>query len=121
MHLRQGVIHLVHPVFGRSCLTGPAVIGPTWIEYARTAQQVLRSQAMKDSESEVTVTAQSILIPISNVLAIVLEDEVEEEEATRPGQHIRQRGSIDRESNVQDRRPFWADCKSTLISEEAPL
>lgn len=85
MRVPHGVIHLVQPLFGRHRLEGAAVIGPTWIEY-RVPPGSLPSLPLDEGSTEVGILrGDLLLIPLSNITMIVIEDDAGEESEIAPG------------------------------------
>ena len=84
MRMANGVIHLVRPVFGCSYLAGPATVGPTWVEYTFTSEQLPASTGRQASTGAELPIGHRVLIPLTNVIAIAIADEVDEQD----GEHV---------------------------------
>ncbi len=77
MRISDAKIYLAQPLFGRKILTGPVIVGTTWLDYTFNEPIAL-------AELEPTTTAQTdaaeqslvrMLIPLNNVLAVIVEQE----------------------------------------------
>ena len=73
MRITEGTIHLAQPVFGRRRLTGAATIGTTWVDYT-FPEGVEAAGPPPDADAGVTPPhGWRVLIPITNVTAVVIE------------------------------------------------
>lgn len=73
MRIRDGIVYLAQPLFGRQTLTGAMVVMTTWIDY--TFAEKLTASELGLPEGELPPANVRILIPLNNVLAVVAERE----------------------------------------------
>ena len=97
MRMADGVIYLVEPVFGYRSLAGQAVIGPTWVEYTFTSEQLPASMGRQGSAGADLPIGHRVLIPLTNVIVIAIADEVDEHD----GETLRGYPAADRSAAEQ--------------------
>lgn len=68
MRITDGTILLSQPVAGRDQLEGPATIGTTWLDYTMP----------RDGPSGAALAGCRLLIPITNVIAVVIPEDGEQ-------------------------------------------
>jgi hypothetical protein len=71
MRITEGVIYLSQPVAGCWQLEGPATIGTTWLDYTMPEDAPMSGVA-QDGADGVSLHGRRLLIPITNVIAVVL-------------------------------------------------
>jgi hypothetical protein len=82
--MAKGTIYLVRPLYGRHQLVGEAVIGPTWIEYMFPADEASIPLEPESSVLSASPGGYRILIPLTNVTAIALPIELDDQAGGRP-------------------------------------
>ena len=73
MRITEGVIYLSQPVAGCWQLEGPATIGTTWLDY--TMPEGVPMSETPDGADGASLHGRRLLIPITNVIAVVIPDE----------------------------------------------
>lgn len=71
MRIKDGAIYLVQPVLGQRCLTGEATIGTTWLDYT-FPERAAGTRAERQDGDLLPPPGCRVLIPLSNVTAVVL-------------------------------------------------
>ena len=75
MRITEGIIYLAQPVLGRRCLSGAATIGTTWLEYTFTDGADEPGPLPDAEECDTPRLGWRLLIPMSNVTAVVMGSE----------------------------------------------
>lgn len=78
MRVADSVIYLVQPVFGFRSLRGQAVVGPTWVEYTFSNEQLASSGGQPQPDRCDPPLGHQVLIPLTNIAVVAIMDEVEE-------------------------------------------
>lgn len=73
MRVKNGVIYLTEPIFGRQVLTGACLVMNNWVDY--TFAERLTSAEMGLPEDQAAPAYVRLLIPLSQVRAVVAERE----------------------------------------------
>ena len=75
MRITEGIIYLARPIAGCHSLVGPATVGTTWLEYtvATDAPDAARTEGTIGS-----LAGRRLLIPITNIIAVVIPDDAAE-------------------------------------------
>jgi hypothetical protein len=69
MKIKDGIIYLANPLFGKTVLTGPVTVLTTCLDYTFPEGFAVEGEAeISDPASRIRV-----IIPLSNVLAVVAE------------------------------------------------
>ncbi len=73
MRIKNGIIYLVEPLFGRNFLTGDCLIMTNWLDYTFTEKLEAAELGLPhDSQPPAYVR---VLIPLNNVRAVLTEQE----------------------------------------------
>lgn len=67
----DGIIYLSQPVAGRDCLVGPATIGTTWLDYTVPDDPPASGASLAEPPGA-SLAGCRLLIPITNVIAVVI-------------------------------------------------
>ena len=73
MKVKNGVIYLTEPLFGRQILTGSCLVMNNWVDY--TFSERLTSAELGLPEDQVAPAYVRLLIPLSQVRALIAERE----------------------------------------------
>jgi hypothetical protein len=73
MRLKNGVIYLIQPVFGRERLVGEAEVGTTWVEYTFTDGPIGDADVSGLTVDEEAPRGLHVFIPLTNVRGIAVD------------------------------------------------
>lgn len=73
MKVKNGVIYLAEPLFGRQILTGPFVVMTNWVDY--TFAEKLSATTLGLPEDGTPPSQVRLLIPLTNIRAVLTERE----------------------------------------------